>query len=164
MHALRHSPALFAMLLLGPHRFNLTLGERLIEHLKNWLDPDTLLQAGPFQWKSGACCLLTDSVCLLSGLQHITQQLLCGVHQVHAAPQARRQQGAFVGPTESSYVLASVVAAKLCARGIPGQPGLCMLCRCACLLGLNAAWNCARQMCCLLQHARWACADATEMA
>jgi hypothetical protein len=34
-------------------RFNLTLGERLIEHLKNWLDPDTLLQAGPFQWKSG---------------------------------------------------------------------------------------------------------------
>jgi hypothetical protein len=32
----------------------LTLGERLIEHLKNWLDPDTLLQAGPFQWKSGA--------------------------------------------------------------------------------------------------------------
>ncbi|WIA37453.1 hypothetical protein OEZ86_014371 [Tetradesmus obliquus] len=33
--------------------FNLTLGERLIEHLKNWLDPDTLLQAGPFQWKSG---------------------------------------------------------------------------------------------------------------
>jgi hypothetical protein len=35
-------------------RFNLTLGERLIEHLKNWLDPDTLLQAGPFQWKSGA--------------------------------------------------------------------------------------------------------------
>eukprot|EP00879_Flechtneria_rotunda_P005042 GHRR01005319.1.p1 GENE.GHRR01005319.1~~GHRR01005319.1.p1 ORF type:complete len:3477 (+),score=1416.33 GHRR01005319.1:1112-11542(+) len=33
--------------------FNLTLGERLIEHLRNWLDPDALLQAGPFQWKSG---------------------------------------------------------------------------------------------------------------
>jgi hypothetical protein len=42
------------LLLLPPVRFNLTLGERLIEHLKNWLDPDTLLQAGPFQWKSGA--------------------------------------------------------------------------------------------------------------
>jgi hypothetical protein len=34
-------------------RFNLTLGERLIEHLKNWLDPDTMLQQGPFAWKSG---------------------------------------------------------------------------------------------------------------
>lgn len=36
-----------------PNRFNLTLGERLIEHLKNWLDPDTMLHSGPFAWKSG---------------------------------------------------------------------------------------------------------------
>lgn len=36
------------------NRFNLTLGERLIDHLKNWLDPDLLLQSGPYAWKSGA--------------------------------------------------------------------------------------------------------------
>jgi hypothetical protein len=48
-------------------RFNLTLGERLIEHLKNWLDPDTLLQAGPFQWKSGAASAV-ENLSITAGL------------------------------------------------------------------------------------------------
>ena len=32
--------------------FNITLGEKLIEHLRNWLEPDKLM-SGSFEWNAG---------------------------------------------------------------------------------------------------------------
>jgi transformation/transcription domain-associated protein len=32
--------------------FNITLGEKLIEHLRNWLEPDKLI-SGSFEWNAG---------------------------------------------------------------------------------------------------------------
>jgi hypothetical protein len=47
--------------------FNPVLGEKLLDHLKHWLDPESLIKGGPFAWKSGEPSSL-PSHCITIGL------------------------------------------------------------------------------------------------
>ncbi|GFR40173.1 hypothetical protein Agub_g730, partial [Astrephomene gubernaculifera] len=111
--------------------FNLTLGDKLLEHLKNWLNPEKQL-TGQVLWKSGEEALVAS---LVLDLFHLLPKTAVKFLETHSAPapaaaagQQQQQQaaggaaaaGAEAGPTKPGLVILTIeLEEKLSALNLP---------------------------------------------